>query len=263
MDLKTEIKKHQPFFLEQRIHFWETEKFSSLEPFIVESTWEDNSSINIFFVEGTRHPDYKDFTWFEFLERGKRMQLNLELFQNNPDYYLGTDHKMPTMSYLQIDGGPYYVDADGNHRTCIAKMFFFLRGLTMLHGVSVTRHRVDREAIELYGMLKRRFTFVRPWKRKLSRQDTAGWMREVFEPVFEVVDKKGRISNLSRDDALSILNHPRSTFFGKLLSFLPRNIPRRRSQNLEKRGTEDITQPVAQHLALQALQTQKTKGGNL
>ena len=239
MDLKAEIQKQKPFFLEQKIRFWDTEEFSRLEPFIIETTWEDSTSINIFLVEGTRHPDYKGLTWLEFLDKGKRMQLNLDLFRTNPDYYLGTDHKMPTMSYLQLDGGPYFVDADGNHRTCIAKIFFFLQGLTMLHGVTVTRHRVDRDAMELYGRLLKRFRFVRPWKRKLSREDTAGWMRETFEPVFEVVDKRGRVFNLSKDDALTLLSQSHSTFLGKLVNLFRRNIPGKGSQNHSKGGDVD------------------------
>jgi len=221
--LKAEIRRHNPFFINQEIQFLTVEELCSVEPFIFETIWEDNGSINVFLVQGTKHPDYQGMTWLEFLEKGKRMKSNLELFDANPDYYLNTEHKLPTMSYLQIDGGPLYVDTDGNHRTCIAKMFFFLKGLTMLHGVSIVRHRLDypawpadREAMDIHRGLLERFRFVRPVRKKLSREDTGGWMRETFEVCFEIVDRKAHMSTLSRDEAARLLEQRRSSLPGKL-----------------------------------------------
>ena len=216
MDLKAEIRRHNPFFLNQEIQFLTVEELCSVEPFIFETIWEDNGSINVFLVQGTKHPDYQGMTWLEFLEKGKRMKSNLELFEANPDYYLNTEHKLPTMSYLQIDGGPLYIDDDGEHRTCIAKMFFFLKGLTMLHGVSTVRHRLDHEAMEMHRGLLEHFRFVRPLRKKLSREDTGGWMRETFEICFEVADQKARMSTLSKDEAARLLEQRRSSLPGKL-----------------------------------------------
>ena len=219
MDLAAEIRKHRPFFADQRILFLEPDKLASIEPFIAETTWEDNGSINVFMVAGTTHLDYRDMTWLEFLDKGEKMDINLKLFRSNPDYYLGLDHKLPTMSYIQIDGGPLYVGADGNHRTCIAKAYFFLKGLSMLHGVTITHHRLDHKAMELHQRLLNRFRSVRAFRTKVKREDSGGWMREVFETSFEITDRKGHVSVFSKSRPEELLNRGILAFFRRLKFF--------------------------------------------
>lgn len=55
------------------------------------------------------------------------MHVNLPLLDKNPGYYLEDRRKAPTMSFIKLDG-KLYVDGDGNHRTCIAKFFFYYQG---------------------------------------------------------------------------------------------------------------------------------------
>ncbi len=122
----------------------------------------------------------------KLLQNGKRMRLNHALFEQNPGYYLGEDRKEPAMSYVRVDG-KLYIDHDGSHRRCIAK-FFFLKGLTHLHGVLVREYRPDRhamamvEAIQMALEAKRLdHIYIESSREKTGSDDTAGWMKERFD----------------------------------------------------------------------------------
>ena len=190
---------HKPFFCLEKIQAFKQEWKHIIDSFIEEYTWEYNASINIFRVSGTCHPDYQGMTWNEFLEKGKRMQINLMLFEENPGYYLDTEHKEPTMSYIQIDGGNYFVDADGNHRTCIAKFYFFLKERVYLHGVELKHYRINHSALELYTRLKTKY-HITPILKKLSREDTPGWMQEHYQTEFKL--DNGDVIDMARAEKL-------------------------------------------------------------
>jgi len=192
-------------------------EFSELKEFAVEEYWCDRDSINVFDVSGTRHPDYQGMTWLEFLERGKRMKLNLSLFRNNPGYYLGDDIKLPTMSYIKLDGR-VYIDEDGYHRTCIARFYFYYTNRTNLHGVTIREYITDRYTYKAFKNLKELlrtkglfYIELTPFREKLSRKDTAGWMREHFRVGIKVRNEKtDRIKILQGKDILNFIQHVNS-----------------------------------------------------
>ncbi len=142
-----------PLWAGKKILAWDDAEFRRLEPFITATYWCDQESINVHRVIGTQHPDYQGKTWLEFLNGGKRMDINLPLHRSNPGYYLDTERKLPSMHYVSLDGLSYYVSVDGNHRSCIAKFDFHYNGRTMLHGVTVVRHQVDRAFYQYYRAL--------------------------------------------------------------------------------------------------------------
>ena len=217
-DLFKVIEIHKPSFCFEKIQPFPEEEWNTLQFFVKEHIWEE-SSINIIRVIGTKHPDYQNMTWDEFLHQGKRMRLNLELFEKNPDYYLDTVHKLPTMHYVQIDSGEYYVGADGNHSTCIAKFFFFLKGISTLHGVEIDHYLINHKALEIYRALKEKEYYPEPVLKKLSRVDSSGWMREKFETMFRLKD--GRVVTV--DEAERILEakkQSRGGLFKKIWSLL-------------------------------------------
>ncbi|TXF11205.1 hypothetical protein [Pelomicrobium methylotrophicum] len=175
-----------PHWAGRKILPWDEDAFRAVEPFVVEKYWSGQHSINVFEVVGTQHPDYQGMTWLEFLQQGKRMRQNLALQESNPDYYLEDAVKLPTMYYVAIDGSGWYVAGDGNHRTCIARFMFHRMGRTMLHGVNVESYRTDRHAAEVFRALREMITrkglplLAEPYREKLSRDDTGGWMRETY-----------------------------------------------------------------------------------
>ena len=189
-NLLEEIKNLSPEILNRQIDRWTAPDMR----FVKETYWQDSASINIFRVKGTQHPDYTGLTWLEFLEKGKRMALNLSLFKTNPDYYRQTDKKIPSMYYQSIDGGELYVGGDGNHRTAVCKAFFYLTGETMLHGVTVTDYRIDGELKIIFDDIKK---IIRGKRLSLdidivsqavSRDDSGGWMLEKYNPIIKVMD---------------------------------------------------------------------------
>lgn len=185
-ELVMAARRDPPHWAGQKLHAWNLSAFREAEPFAIEKYWSGQQSINVFEVVGTQHPDYQGMAWFELLERGKRMRQNLALQASNPGYYLDDGVKTPTMYYVAIDGSGWYVAGDGNHRTCIARFMFHRMGRTMLHGVNVESWRTDIHAREVFGALREAIArkglplLVEPWREKLSREDTAGWMRETF-----------------------------------------------------------------------------------
>lgn len=199
----------EPHWAVQQLKAWDENDFRTREPFVIEKYWSSQHSVNVFEVVGTAHPDYQGMTWIEFLAQGKRMRKNLLLQQDNPEYYLDEIVKLPTMYYIEIDNSGWHVNGDGNHRTCIARFMFHGMGRTMLHGVNVESYRTDQKALNAFRRLRaaaaaKGMPFVIESKRKtLSREDTAGWMRERYEIMICINDvKKGTSELLSPDEAL-------------------------------------------------------------
>lgn len=161
--------------------------FRALAPFVTRHYWIDAGDVNVFRVIGTRHPDYVGLSWLEFLERGECMPANHALWQQNPGYYLGTAVKLPQMSFISVNGQDWYVDADGNHRTCIARFDFDWAGRSVLHGVTLADWRFDTPFAQSFASLRALIADRRlPWRvrhvnRALGRDDNAGWKLDRFE----------------------------------------------------------------------------------
>lgn len=218
------ISEANPDILRRDIKKWDKAEFAHVEPFVRQKYWHSNASINVFRVVGTQHPDYIGLTWLEFLEKGKRMRLNLGLFDENPGYYVATEKKEPTMYYQSLDGGDLYVADDGNHRTCIAKAHFYLTGQTVLHGVELRDYRVDWELKRLFDEMGRRIAehrlpyVVSPHSEAVARDDSAGWMLESYEVRIQLLDtRKQEARLLDIDDAKEFLqSHGRRGFLGRI-----------------------------------------------
>jgi len=206
-DLFRMIEEQPPYFGQRPIKAFDETGWKEMASFIQEHIWENEVSLNVFLVTGTRHPDYQGMTWLDFLHQGKRMPQNLRLLEENPHYYRNLEKKLPVMSYIQIDGGDYYVDADGNHRTCLARCLFHFTQGSLMHGVEVNRYRLDHEAITVYRALTDRGFAVRPLSRKLGREDNPGWMRETFAVEFEI-GVNGQKLMFDREEARQILARP-------------------------------------------------------
>ncbi len=200
--LRIQARENPPHWAGETIRPWDEALFSSLEPFKTRAYWTDQGSINVYRVVGTQHPDYAGRSWSWFLEGGKRMEHNLALLERNPGYYANTEPKRPSMYYVSMDGTDWYVGADGNHRTCIARFLFAETGRTMLHGVHLTDYRFDHELHRLYHRLRELAFMADPGIRVSSvnhavgRDDTPGWKLDHFEPRIRFVDPAEDINAL-------------------------------------------------------------------
>jgi hypothetical protein len=152
----------------------------------------------VFSVVGSSHPEYQGMTWLEFLGNGKRMWDNLPRYDNTPEYYDGTETKTPKMSYRSVDGINWYVNADGNHRTAIARFAFYWQGRSDLHGLELDDYRFDHDLYNVYRRLgdvvnERRLVdeAVSPINTCTGRKDTAGWRVDEYEVVLVCNARRG------------------------------------------------------------------------
>lgn len=195
---------------------WDDNRLQSLMPFVTSHYWSDRHSINVFSVTGTAHPDYIGLTWQEFLEQGKRMPVNRGLLQSNPGYYHQTAIRHPSMLYVSLDGKRWYVNGDGNHRTCLAR-FHFERlnaqghpSQTMIHGVHVDDYRVDWALLTVFQRLlalmnQRKAGRIEGHRKLVARFDGPAWKHDVFEVSIRYLPAKGGEVFLDSDAATKLL----------------------------------------------------------
>lgn len=192
-----------PYWADKPIARWDQDLLDKVMPFIKSHYWCDRDSINVFSVVGTAHPDYIGLTWFEFLLQGKRMRVNQHLLETNPTYYLDTQVKHPSMLYISLDGNHWYVNGDGNHRTCLARFQFErlnaqnLSTNTTVHGVTCDDYRVDWEFYDTYLSIQKllqehpHMGSISAERKSTRREDNAGWKIDYYETKLKFVDKTG------------------------------------------------------------------------
>lgn len=199
---------YPPPFSGETLKKWDDLDFINLKQYVIEEQRYGCASVNVFRVVGTQHPDYAEKTWLDLLNNGKRMQLNLPLFQDNPDYYLETAPKKPFMHYVSLDGGDVYIGDEGNHRTCIAKFFFFTQGLTTLHGITLQDYRIDWTFKALCDELKATVEalkipiYLNIQKKLIERKDAADWKLDRFSLTARLFDARCGETHLVDHDGL-------------------------------------------------------------
>jgi hypothetical protein len=178
-----------PSWSAEKLDSWEDSDAIIKQPFIIQEDWTANQTINVFHVIGTRNRSYFGWNWLEFLNQGKRMNANLQELAQSPDYYFAHQIKLPVMSFVGYDATQLYVDADGNHRTCIARFLFGETNCTKLAGVDVRLLKLDEEFLTLFQEVqrvineKRLNILAQASRRLIGREDSSGWKVDRFEPV--------------------------------------------------------------------------------
>ena len=165
---------------------------SELSKFIVQDEKHESASINVFKVVGTKHPNYAGGTWLDLLENGRRMDHNLKRFIENPGYYLENRTKEPYMHYVSFDGDEIYIGEEGNHRTCIARLFFHSEGSTILHGVRLETFTIDWAFKNLFDNISafittRKLSIYLSLQNKIvERKDAANWKMDTYQILVKV-----------------------------------------------------------------------------
>ena len=195
--LLARARKEPPYWANTTIEEFPESYFRRALPFVTRHGWQAGADINVFAVTGTRHPDYHGMKWLEFLARGKRMPVNHRLWEENPGYYREDARKLPEMSYISLDGFSWYVDADGNHRTAIARFDFAVDTRTQLRGVTLSHYQFDDEFQALFEraadiVRQRRIGEMRHENRIIRRDDAPGWKldRHVNTATLETASSK-------------------------------------------------------------------------
>jgi len=189
--------------------------------FALEKRWADNSSVNVFDVTGSCHPDYIGLSWLEMLDKGKRMPLNIKLLMENPGYYFQDTQKSPTMYYAKI-GKDLFVTSDGNHRTCLAKVLFYYEQRTDLQGVVLEEIIKDSELELVFRQLsetpeiQKTGIRIEVQSKHISRMDASGWKSDRYVPVISARNKNFDKIELNAPEALDFLTELKSGHFTRL-----------------------------------------------
>lgn len=192
------VIKNPPPWAFDSIQPWDTQYLSRAGTFLRRHYWTSQGSVNVFQVVGTAHQKDQNRSWMDLLTSGKRMDINLPLQNKKPEYYRDTVQKLPTMYFNTFDGINYYIGADGNHRTCIAKFMFYETGETQLHGVTINHYDIDEAFYRLYRELSEKISqlglsvILTAESKQIKREDTAGWMIDYFQPylIWKEYDKE-------------------------------------------------------------------------
>lgn len=196
-DLLARSRATPPYWSGECLQPFPQGRLAAMAPFVLTHRWCDDAPLNVFQVVGTRHPDYNGMTWLEFLERGRHMPTNHQLWADNPGYYTEPERKRPAMSFVSLDGTDWYVDADGEHRTCIARFDFDHRVLRTLTGLSLTDWRFDevfKEQMDRLTNLIRNCRIqieIEHQKALVKRSDNPGWKLDRYVNTLQVVGPAG------------------------------------------------------------------------
>ncbi|MEF6285097.1 hypothetical protein U9047_14140 [Escherichia coli] len=198
-----QVQRNMPQWANEPLRAWDAAEFAAMSDFITEHYWTGQGSINVFRIVGTDHPQYAGMSWLELLERGKRMDINIPLVEKNPGYYTQAEQLHAGMSFVSTDGIHWYVSADGNHRSCLARFLFHLQGeeRTQLHNVAQSIYHADRafwsacrEIHNLADVLSRHGVYLRLQTRRqsVSREDLACWKVDHFRTEAQLTVDDGR-----------------------------------------------------------------------
>lgn len=206
-DMKTprfidRVLADRPDWADTLIQPWDAAWFRQASDFVTHHYWTSQGSINVFRIVGTDHPQYAGMTWLDLLHRGKRMDINIPLVENHPQYYTDAQIHHAGMSFVSLDGIHWFVSADGNHRSCLARFYYHLQGegRTQLHNVSQSVYRTDdafmsacQDMARLTPALARQGIHMTLNTRRLpvSREDTPGWKVDVFRTEAELMLDEG------------------------------------------------------------------------
>ncbi|WP_205959019.1 MULTISPECIES: hypothetical protein [Pantoea] len=203
-DFLARFDANPPHWAGETIGTWDDSRLRLHGGFLKRHYWAEAGSINVFCIKGTAHPDYQGLTWHEFLHRGKRMDRNIPMLERNPDYYFETSAKKPSMYYNSYDGIDWYIGADGNHRSGLARLLFHEREATWLHGVHLNHYEFNESMLAVYLALREELSLHRPQGLyaetgvshvHLSRADNPGWKTDTFSSslCFTSVDVSGEL----------------------------------------------------------------------
>ena len=199
MDLLQKTNKNPPVWANDILLPWNDKLLDQKRAFIQKHYWTGQGSVNVFNVVGTIHSDYANKSWLNLLNNGKRMSLNIPLLEAKPEYYHASDElKQPAMYYNTLDGIHYYIADDGNHRTCLARFYFYEKGLTQITGVNINHYHIDELFYSVYQQIRHEIheqnlpVIIHPEKEAIKREDTTGWMTDCYRTSLVWMDAKSR-----------------------------------------------------------------------
>jgi len=236
-------KSFKEYVLNNRESFWNfsvlEQKILSLnefkekyEKFFVSKKWERVASVEIDSIVGTDHGNYIGISYLEMLERGIKMDINIPLLLKNPSYYYSLEAKEPTAYYavFNTENGKRiaFVDNDGNHRTCLAKVLrAYDKNLTKFSGITKTSYQIDYKLMRGFLAKKKElerigfFVDIKRIDSGVEEDPTGKWIKWKYKHKIIVKDKNGKdylfddMEKLEPESFLPVYKR----FFSKIKSF--------------------------------------------
>jgi hypothetical protein len=132
-------------------------------------------------------------------------------------YYSDTAVKQPSMLYISLDGKSWFVNGDGNHRTCLARFHFARMNAlgksseALVHGVTMDDYRVNWRLYEAYRNLqaallksKRNHGQVSVKHENFARRDGPGWKLDSYRTQLVFNSSSGEEVSLDHEQAAEL-----------------------------------------------------------
>lgn len=166
--------------------------------FVTREVMESNASLDMRKVAG-QWDHYAGQTWLDAVldpqyKEGKMRDV-FRKYQENPDYYFNGDVENG-ISVSSLNGGSWYSEGGGNHRTVLAKfacenIFQRTGEYPMVMGVYKHHYFVDMEAYELFVQMRQfadKNLHISVERETRERQDSAGQTVIKYNMKFHVGD---------------------------------------------------------------------------
>lgn len=135
---------------------------ASMEKFVTRDICELHASIDMREVIG-QEGHYAGQTWFEAATKPRRKPENMRFmfteYDRRPSYYF-TGEVNNDMYFARLNGGPWFCDSGGNHRTVVAKfacdrLFQETGTYPLVHGVLKHHYFSDLDSFDLFRKLQK------------------------------------------------------------------------------------------------------------
>lgn len=174
------------------------------ERFVISRAISYDASVDVGRVVGTDHASYMESDWLNLLNHGRRMDARQKDLANNPSYYLLAEViRNPTWYLTTFDAGnTWYVDDDGNHRTCIAKFYFdrlIKEGLinhSVVNGIYAKDIEVDWDLYRAVNHVQSNYAhfFMQVDSDRVKREDSNAWHKDFYKISVTITNHKTRQS---------------------------------------------------------------------
>jgi hypothetical protein len=199
-----------------------------------------HASVNIHQVIGTGNAAYMSKDWMSLLAH---CELNdpysdigcLESLSKNPSYYIDSQiNRHPTWRLVTFDGGiTWYIDGDGNYRTCLARFYLErlmqakLIGSATVHGICARTIRYDEAMREAVAFIEANHPNYRMdiESNPIHRNDGSNWYMDTHQITVHITDTN---YSSKREDAKTVVHSANELLQwvrNREMSWIKRSVP--------------------------------------
>ena len=197
--LLTCAQQQPPVWANQPVRQWDRTLYRrTRSAFVMREEYSAMASVNVFQVIGYESSTVSAHSWQQWLQAIPETHLTLAMLDSQPDAYLDTAIKTPSLSFYTADGMDFYADRDSLPWVVVARYLFHQNSQrTHLHGVTVHHDQVNEHFYHLYGQLQQALdqsalpVRLSAHSRLRYREDAAGWKADFYQTTL-CWEEKGR-----------------------------------------------------------------------